>query len=139
MTAWQATCVAIAGRGLLIEGPPGSGKSTLALALIERGAALVGDDSVILEARNGRLTALPHPLTRGLVEVRNLGLVPWAACEAAPVCLVIALDPQAPRFIEGAGRVERGGIAIPRVALWPSPAPPALKAEVALRLYGLPG
>ncbi len=34
----QASAVAIAGRALLIEGPPGSGKSALALALIDRGA-----------------------------------------------------------------------------------------------------
>lgn len=38
----QATCVAIGGRGVLIEGLPGSGKSSLALALIDRGAQLVG-------------------------------------------------------------------------------------------------
>ncbi|HQA17982.1 MAG TPA: serine kinase, partial [Novosphingobium sp.] len=42
----QATCVAIKGRALLIEGPPGSGKSSMALALIDRGAALIGDDGV---------------------------------------------------------------------------------------------
>jgi len=41
--AHQATAVAINGRAVLIEGPPGAGKSTLALALIDRGAVLVGD------------------------------------------------------------------------------------------------
>ena len=48
MTATLAnvSCVAIGGRGVLIEGAPGSGKSSLALALIDRGAALVGDDGV---------------------------------------------------------------------------------------------
>ena len=37
--SYQATCVAIGGRAVLIEGEPGSGKSSLALALIDRGAA----------------------------------------------------------------------------------------------------
>ena len=46
MIAWQATCVAIAGRALLIEGAPGTGKSSLGLALIDRGAQLIGDDSM---------------------------------------------------------------------------------------------
>ena len=52
----QFTCVAIKGRGVLIEGAPGSGKSSLALALIDRGAVLVGDDGVTLAAQGGRRT-----------------------------------------------------------------------------------
>lgn len=58
MIPHQATCIAIGGRALLIEGPPGSGKSSLALSLIDRGAMLIGDDSVLLEARHGRLSTL---------------------------------------------------------------------------------
>ncbi len=53
----QASCVAIGERALLIEGLPGSGKSSLALALIDRGATLVGDDGVVLVNRNGILWA----------------------------------------------------------------------------------
>ena len=44
----NVTAVAIGGRALLIDGPPGSGKSSLALALIDRGALLIGDDAVHL-------------------------------------------------------------------------------------------
>ena len=53
----QASCVAIGGRGVLIEGDPGSGKSSLVLALLDRGAHLVGDDSLLIEAHDGRLLA----------------------------------------------------------------------------------
>ena len=45
---FQASAVAINGRALLIEGEPGAGKSSLALALIDRGAQLIGDDGVAL-------------------------------------------------------------------------------------------
>jgi hypothetical protein len=133
----QATCVAIAGRALLIEGPPGSGKSSLGLTLIDRGAALVGDDGVLIEARGGRLVARPHPRTRGLLEVRNLGLLPFPACEEAPVALVIVLDGDAPRFVEQAETVLRGGIALPLLRISPEGPIVHLKAERALTQYGI--
>lgn len=137
MRAHVATCVAIGERGVLIEGAPGSGKSSLALALIDRGARLVGDDGVLLAALSGRLIAHPHPRTRGLIEIRNLGLASHGVCEAIPIALLITLSQAAPRFIEAAQVVEREGAAVPAVAIWPEPCPPALKVEQALRLYGL--
>jgi serine kinase of HPr protein (carbohydrate metabolism regulator) len=136
-TAHQATCVAIGGRGLLIEGAPGSGKSSLALALIDRGAVLVGDDGVLLENRGGRLHSTPHPNTRGLLEVRNLGLIEMALAEAVPVALVVTLDATAPRFIEAASQAEYLGITLPLVQLWPGSPVLALRAELALARYGL--
>lgn len=135
--AHQATCVAIGGSGVLIEGMPGTGKSSLAMALIDRGAELVGDDGVMLERENGRLIAQPHPRTRGLMEVRNLGLLPFPCRDSVPVALVVALDPAAPRYIDVPEMVERGGIALPLVRLWPQDHPPAIKTELALRRYGL--
>lgn len=135
--AHQATCVALEGRGVLVEGPSGSGKSTLALTLIDRGARLVGDDSVMLEARDGRLVARPHPNTRGLIEVRNLGLIPRACLEEAPLCLAITLDPQAPRYIEEPQTRELGGVALPQVQLWPEGPANALKVELALQRFGI--
>lgn len=137
MTVWSATCVAISGLGVLIEGPSGSGKSALALALIDRGAQLVGDDGVLLEARGDRVFASPHPRTRGLLEVRNLGLLGFPTCDAVPVAMVVSFDHAAPRFIDQAAFVERHGVPIPHIAIWPELAPPALKVEHALRAYGL--
>jgi serine kinase of HPr protein (carbohydrate metabolism regulator) len=137
MLPHQATCVAIGGRALLIEGPPGSGKSSLALALLDRGAVLIGDDSVLLSAFEGRLSAFCHPETRGLLEVRNLGLLTFPVCESAPVVLVIRLDEEAPRFIESAERAELAGAEIPMVRLWPGGPVLHLKAELAMQQYGL--
>jgi hypothetical protein len=135
--SYPATCIAIGGRALLIEGAPGSGKSSLALALIDRGALLVGDDGVLLEARDDRLLARPHPNTRGLVEVRNLGLLQFPVCEEAPVALALALDPDAPRFVESAESTSRAGVALPLLRLFPDGAVQHLKAELALARYGL--
>lgn len=133
----QATCVAIGGRAVLIEGPPGIGKTSLALALIDRGAVLIGDDGVTLEQCGGRLLASPPPRTAGLIEVRNLGLLGWPTVSDMPVALVVRLDPGAPRFIEHADRTELVGIFLPLIHLWPEGSVLALKAELALGRYGL--
>lgn len=133
----QATVVAIGGRAVLIEGRPGLGKSSLALALIDRGAVLVGDDSVRVEAIAGRLLVRPHPATRGLLEVRELGLVSFSVCEEAAAALVVRLVPDAPRFAEGAQSCEVEGIALPMVVLRPDSPVLAIKTELALKLYGL--
>ncbi len=137
MGARQATCVAISGRAVLIEGPPGSGKSSLALALIDRGATLVGDDSVSLEVLDGRLIAHPHAKTRGLLEVRNLGLVDMPVCEAIPIALLVRLDDHAPRFIEESAHIDIEGRRLPAIALWPESPVLALKVEIALSRFGL--
>ena len=132
----NVSCVSIGGRGVLIEGPPGSGKSSLALALIDRGAVLIGDDGVTLEERQSRLWASPPPNIAALLEVRNVGLVAFPTC-SAPLALAIRLDETAPRSIEGAERVARAGHELPLVALYPeSPALP-LRAEFALAVHGL--
>ena len=135
--ALQATCVSLDGRGLLVMGPPGAGKSSLALALIDRGAELVGDDSLLVEPRDGRLWAKPHPKTRGLLEVRNLGLLPFPAREAVRVALAIRLDPAAPRYAEGPETIEMEGISLPLAVLSPDGPVLPIKAELALDRWGL--
>ena len=133
----QATCVAINGRAVLIEGAPGSGKSSLALTLIDRGAVLVGDDGVTLEPRGGRLYASPPPNIAGLLEVRNLGLLEFPTVGDVPVALVVRLDAGAARFVEEAERVELGGVELPLARLWPGGEVLALKVELALARFGL--
>lgn len=134
----QATCVAIEGRAILIEGPPGAGKSSLALALIDRGAVLVGDDGVVLEQDGAHLLASPVTETAGLLEVRGLGLITVPVLSAVPVALVIVLDRDAPRFIEAPEMAARPGISLPLIRLWPDSPVLHLRAELALRQYGLP-
>lgn len=132
----NVSCVALGRRAVLIEGPPGSGKSSLALALIDRGAVLVGDDGVTLEERENRLWAAPPPNVAGLLEVRNVGLVPLPT-GSAPLALVIRLDDTAPRFIETAEEAERAGHKLPLIALYPESPVLPLCAEFALKVHGL--
>ena len=136
MSPHQATCVTIGGRGLLIEGPPGSGKSSLALALIERGALLIGDDSLLIEAQRDTLAVYPHPKTMGLLEVRNLGLLTFPYCDEAEAHLIVALDEAAPRYVETAEQAERAGVALPLIRLWPHSPVLVLRAELALEWFG---
>jgi len=137
MIAHQATSVAIGGRAVMIEGAPGTGKSSLALALIDRGAVLIGDDAVMLEAIGETLLASPHPRVTGLIEVRNVGLMSLPMTSAVPVALVLILDRAAPRHIEAADSVERGGVSVPAIRLYPDSPVLALRAEMALARYGL--
>ena len=132
----QSTCVSIGGRGVLIEGPPGCGKSSLGLALIDRGAMLVGDDGVALKVRDHRLWAAPAPATNGLLEIRNIGLVEMPVVQA-PVCLLLRLDALAPRYVGEADAAQVEGITVPALALWPDTPVLALRAEAALAKFGL--
>ena len=137
---YQASCVALNVHGgwqaILIEGPPGCGKSSLALALIDRGARLIGDDGVSLESENGRLLAAPPPNIRGKLEIRNVGIVDLPVLDRAPIALCLRLDKAAPRHVDEASRMDILGIAVPLLTLWPDSPAIALRAEWALRLYG---
>ena len=135
----QASAVVIAGRALLIEGPPGSGKSSLALALIERGAGLIGDDAVTVSAEGERLIASPPPRIAGLIEVRGVGLVRLPLAPAAPVALILTLGSPEPARLPDLPLPTRviAGVAVPVLAFDPGAIAPALRAEWALRQHGL--
>jgi HPr kinase/phosphorylase len=77
----HASSVVIGDIAVLIRGPSGSGKSRLAFALILAGRAgqlpatkLVGDDRIMLEARESRLFVRPVPELAGLIEIYGLGI-----------------------------------------------------------------
>ncbi len=72
----HASCVDIAGRGVLLRGPSGAGKSDLALRLVDGGAFLVADDRVDLERAGESVVARPPAPLAGLIEVRGVGILP---------------------------------------------------------------
>ncbi len=138
MTTLHATCIAIAGRGILLTGKSGSGKSDLALRLIDRGGQLVSDDGTIVEARAGTLYASAPATIVGKIEIRGLGILEMPAIPQAPLTLCVALDEPVPRMPDEllpTRTIE--GIALPLLALDPFESSAPVKVEKALLLYGL--
>lgn len=135
----QASAVSIDGRALLIEGPPGSGKSSLALALIDRGAGLIGDDAVTLARAGGQLIASAPPNIAGMLEVRGIGLMRLPLAAPAPVGLILVLGgPQPERLPETPLACRTiAGVAVPELRFDPGPIAPARRAELALQLHGM--
>ncbi|MEM7781446.1 MAG: HPr kinase/phosphatase C-terminal domain-containing protein [Pseudomonadota bacterium] len=133
----RASVVAIGGRALAIEGPPGSGKSSLAMSLIDRGAALIGDDGATLNTVDETLIAGPPPNIAGLIELRGIGLVTLALAPPTPLALILKLKEQTERLPETIANREILGVSIPVLPFIPGTIAPALRAEWALKQHGL--
>lgn len=134
----HATSIMIDGRVLLLAGASGSGKSDLALRLIDRGALLLSDDYTRLEQRDGMLRASAPARIAGYIEVRGVGIVDMAFAQEGPVALLLDLDGDPPRLPdEQPPTTMLCGIAIPTIALAAFEASAPIKAEQALRLFGL--
>ena len=91
-TILHASCVAVAGRGVLILGASGAGKSGLALQLMALGAQLVADDRTIVTAEGETLSARAPAPIRGLIEARRVGLLRAPALDRAPVVLAVDME-----------------------------------------------
>ena len=73
--------------GVLLTGEAGTGKSDCALGLIDRGHALVADDSVVVSSRGDVAFGQAPPETAGKLYIRGIGAVDVAEIfgEAASV------------------------------------------------------
>jgi HPr kinase/phosphorylase len=131
-TLLHASCVDLAGNGVVLVGPSGSGKSDLALRLIDGGARLVADDRVVIERSGDGLMARPPEAIAGLIEVRGLGIMRVDHCATSPLGLVVALgDRPAPRLPERATcQILR--VALPQLEL--DPWTPSACAKIRLAL-----
>ena len=133
MTQIHATCIAIGGKGVLLCGPSGSGKSDLALRLVDRGAELVADDRVDLEASVGELIASAPENIKGLMEVRGVGIVDQPVPSGVAVSLVVDLVvPDEVERIPEPKVTTLCEIEVPLVRLTPFEASAAAKIRVAL-------
>jgi serine kinase of HPr protein (carbohydrate metabolism regulator) len=134
MVQVHGTCVELAGLGVLLRGPSGSGKSDLALRLIDRGARLVADDRVDLEAEGDGLVARAPEAIAGRIEVRGIGIIEVPAVAKARLGLVVDLveaqeverlpEPSACAFL---------GRAVRRILLDPFESSAAAKVRLAAR------
>jgi serine kinase of HPr protein (carbohydrate metabolism regulator) len=129
----HASCVAIGGRAVLIEGRSGEGKSDLALRLIDRGAVLVSDDQTICQRKGTGLIAGPPPTIAGKIEVRGVGIIEMPFVEAVPIDLLIVILDAPPRFPEDARTRRVAGINVPVLALAALEPSAPIKVELALK------
>ena len=136
----HASGISIDGMGVIICGPSGSGKSDMALRLIDRGAALVSDDSVMLTVHNDRVQMDSPTAIRGKIELRSLGIFELPYVRHIPLYLKIDLDPEPERFPFDRQIETISGVQVHRISLnpWEQSAP--IKVEMALaRLIRLEG
>ncbi len=94
----HATAVAINGDGVLLSGPSASGKSDLALRLIDRGAVLISDDGVLVDAGDTSPMLRTAPHIAGMIEMRGVGIVKMPFTDAVPLRLVVDLGEQPDRL-----------------------------------------
>ena len=121
----HATCVARAGHGVLLVGPPGAGKSDLALRLLDRGFDLVADDRVDIIAG----MASPPAALAGLLEVRGLGLLHLPHVWSARLALLVRLATAMERLPAPA---EDASLGLPMLTLDPRSASAAQRVGLAL-------
>lgn len=113
----HASCVDIAGAGVLILGPSGAGKSDLALRLVADGAFLVADDQVALEARHGQVLARGPESIAGLIEARGCGILRAPRKLSTVLRIVVQLVSAVPERLPAPASWEPPGAGLPRLAL----------------------
>ena len=87
----HSTSVVIDDNGVLILGDSGSGKSDLALRLIDNGATLISDDISICRKNSDNIYLYCPPEIKGLLEVREIGIITVPFVERIKLRLVVNL------------------------------------------------
>jgi HPr kinase/phosphorylase len=133
---------------VLIRGASGVGKSDLALrcislaptALLPFAAALVSDDQVRLNLRDGKLLASAPAELKGKLEVRGLGIMHVPAIEMAEVALIADLvaSGTVERLPDPWPVVDILGHKVPVLRLWAFEASAPVKLLLALSARELP-
>ena len=87
----HSSSVVIDDNGVLILGDSGSGKSDLALRLIDNGATLISDDISICRKNLNSIYLYCPPEIKGLLEVREIGIITVPFVERIKLRLVVNL------------------------------------------------
>ena len=87
----HSSSVVIEDNGVLILGNSGCGKSDLALRLIDNGATLISDDISICRKNSNNIYLYCPPEIKGLLEVREIGIITVPFVERIKLRLVVNL------------------------------------------------
>ena len=134
MTAkkFHSTSVVIEDLGLLIRGQSGSGKSDLALRLIDSGATLISDDLTICKKIGDYLYLYPHSNTKGLLEVREIGIMTVPYVENIKLTLVVELVEEEFERIPAMMSCNILGIKFPKIKLFGKSSSAVAKIKIKL-------
>jgi serine kinase of HPr protein (carbohydrate metabolism regulator) len=127
----QGACVAIDGRGVLIEARDDAQRTDLLLRLLDRGATLVSDAHTACTRRGDGLRAAPLPGTGGRIEIRGIGAVEMQSLAEVDVALIVVVLDAAPRLPEDRRTRNIAGVGVPVLALGPGEPAAPIKVEYA--------
>lgn len=113
----HATSVAIEDNGVAIFGNSGSGKSDLALRLIDSGATLISDDITVFSKSEKNIHLFGVENTKGLLEVRELGIITVPYIEGIKLKLVIKLTDKEIERIPKKNQTNLLGLKFPKLEI----------------------
>ena len=113
----HATSVAMEDNGVAIFGDPGSGKSDLALRLIDSGATLISDDITVFSKLEKNINLFGIENTKGLLEVREIGIITVPYVEGIKLKLVVRLTDKVIERIPKKNQINLLGLKFPKLEI----------------------
>ena len=113
----HATSVAIEDNGVAIFGDSGSGKSDLALRLIDSGATLISDDITVFSKLEKNINLFGIENTKGLLEVREVGIITVPYVEGIKLKLVVRLSDKVIERIPKKNQINLLGLKFPKLEI----------------------
>ena len=113
----HATSVAMEDNGVAIFGDPGSGKSDLALRLIDSGATLISDDITVFSKLEKNISLFGIENTKGLLEVREVGIITVPYVEGIKLKLVVRLTDKVIERIPKKNQINLLGLKFPKLEI----------------------
>ena len=129
---FHSTSVVIEDLGVLIRGKSGIGKSDLALRLIDSGATLISDDLTICKKIGDYLYLYPHSKTKGLLEVREIGIMTVPYVDNIKLTLVVELVEKEFERIPGLMTCSILGIKFPKIKIFGKSSSAVAKIKIKL-------
>ena len=129
---FHSTSVVIEDLGVLIRGKSGIGKSDLALRLIDSGATLISDDLTICKKTGDYLYLFPHSETKGLLEVREIGIMTVPYVENVKLTLVVELVEEKFERIPGIMSCNILGVKFPKIKIFGKSSSAVAKIKIKL-------